>query len=83
MKDREIKYAIAMQNKQRLYSFWGLKVLLGIENNDEAKKEIKNLIAEGAIKPFYYSNAYNETLYLFTGVIPYTTCAVKGVSVHG
>lgn len=75
MTDMKIKYAIAMQNIQRLYSFSRLKNLLGIENNDEAKKEIKNLIAEGAIKPFYYSNAYNEILYLLTGVIPYTICA--------
>lgn len=83
MTDMEIKYAIAMQNKQRLYSFWGLKDLLGIENNDEAKKKIKNLIAECVIKPFYYCNAYNETLYLFTGVIPHTTCNVEGMAVHG
>lgn len=83
MTNREIKYAIAIQNMQRLYSFSGVRNLLGIENNDEAKKEIKNLIAEGAIKPFTYSKAYNDTLYLFTGVIPYTTCNVEGMAVHG
>ena len=67
MINKRIKVALEMQNKQRLYSFWGLKVLLGIENNDEAKKEIKNLIAEGAIKAFDYQG---KTLYLFTGKLP-------------